>query len=225
MDHVLPNENPPRARAMRGATMLLRDILSDLGAAAARAEPAAAEPSATLGDLIDRLDERAFGLMLLLLALPCCLPFVYVLPQIVSVPMLALAAQMAIGRRAPWLPNSLRKRTFSVGEFKAVIDRSEKYVGWVERFARPRLRPVTGHGGARLVGLLLLAPCLSIMTPLPMTNTVPGIGVAIAALGLIERDGILVVLGLLAGLGWVALLLFAGVEGIEFLKTWIAARF
>lgn len=228
----------PRAR-MRGATQLLKDILTELDHAAARRmpdpaagsarsaqpDPEARGPTATLGDVLDRLDERAFGLLLLLLALPCCLPFIYVLPQIVSLPMLALAGQLALGRRSPWLPNRLRRRSFVVADFRHVVERAEKYLGWVERLATPRLKPVTGRGGARLVGLVLLVPIGSIMVPLPGTNTVPGIGVAVAALGLIERDGVLVVLGLLIGFLWVALLLTLGLEAASLIKAWLAAHF
>ena len=214
---------------MRGATKLLNDILADLEATVRSRAPADeshgdAGAEATLGDVMERLDERAFGFALLLLALPCTLPFVYVLPQIVAVPMLFLAGQMALGRRSPWLPEKLHARRFSVPDFRNVVERSEKYVGWVERFARPRLRPVTGHGAARLVGLVLLVPIASILIPLPGTNSVPGVGVAVAALGLIERDGVLVVLGLLIGFLWVALLLTLGLEAASLIKDWLAAR-
>ncbi len=180
--------------------------------------------SAKLGNLIDRLDERAFGLMLLLLALPCCLPFIYLLPQIVALPMLALAGQLAAGRQHPWLPKALHEREFSIPAFQSVISKSERYLGWVERFARPRLLSLSSDIGVRIVGLLLLVPTASILVPLPSTNTVPGIGVAIASLGLIERDGLLIILGLLIGFFWVALLLFLGVEAVEIIKNWLAAR-
>ncbi len=227
----------PRA-SMRGATKLLRDILEDLERlAASRAAASAAAPgpsgaevkdrvsTATLGDVVDRLDERAFGLLLLLLGLPCAVPFVYVLPQIISLPILALAGQMAMGRKTPWLPEKLRRRSFPIRAFKDVIDKSERYVRWVERIAHPRLRPVTGHGGARFVGAILLIPAFSILVPLPGTNAVPGMGISVAALGLIERDGILVILGLLIGVGWVVLLLVLGLEAVDIIKTWLAATF
>ena len=227
------------AKPKRGATWLLKDILGDLerlaaarqpdpapnAAIGARSDPEAKGLTASLGDVLDRLDERAFGLLLLLLALPCCLPFVYVLPQIVAVPMLALAGQLALGKRTPWFPEKLRQRSFIVRDFRDVLDRSEKYLGWVERLASPRLRAVTGHGGARFVGLVLLVPIASILTPLPGTNTIPGIGVAIAALGLIERDGVLVILGLVIGFLWVALLLTLGLEAASLIKAWISAQF
>ena len=213
---------------MRGATRILNDILHDLASSPAAANIADDDqengPRASFGDVIDRLDERAFGFLLLLLALPCCLPFVYLLPQLVALPMLALAAQLAIGRAHPWLPKALHERSFAVADFQSVLTRSEKYVGWFERLARPRLRAITSHHGARIVGAILLVPTASILVPLPSTNTIPGIGVAIASLGLIERDGLLVLLGIAIGLAWVALLLFLGLEASQIIKDWISTR-
>jgi len=206
---------------LRGAVGVLHDILDQLKSSAPENDRA---PSAALGDVLDRLDERAFGFLLLLLALPCCIPFLWVIPQIVALPMLALAIQMARGSRHPWLPKKLHDRRFAIAEFQGVLAKAERYVGWVERFAAPRLKPVTGHGANRILGALLLIPIASILTPLPSTNTVPGIGVAIAALGLIERDGVLVIAGLLLGFVWVGLLLFLGVEAAHILAGWLTGR-
>jgi len=224
------------ADAQRGVVDLFRAMIAELEARwrAGRAgeghegEPLA-EPDASLGEIVDRLDERAFGLLLLLLCLPCIPPFVYVLPQIVSLPMLALAGQMAAGRPSPWLPARFKARRLQLKEFTKVLDFCEKYVRWFEAIARPRLPAVTGRTGARIVGALMIVPALSILTPLIGTNTVPGIGIAIASLGLVQRDGLLVILGLVVGLGWVLLLvLFAVFFGVEFataLKDWIGGLF
>ncbi|MEO0397902.1 MAG: exopolysaccharide biosynthesis protein [Pseudomonadota bacterium] len=232
-------EKPEQEEVVRplGAVDFLQSVLVDLaGDAAVRAEApgqrldgdeqtdAPTEATASLGAVVDRLDERAFGLMLLLLALPCCLPFVYLLPQIVALPMAAIAAQMALGREQPWLPSALGARTFRVDHFQAVVSKSARYVRWVEAIARPSLLPITGKTGVRLVGTLLMAPCVSILVPLPATNTVPGVGVAIAALGLIERDGRLVALGLVIGFVWIGALLIFGLEAASLLKDWVTAR-
>jgi len=172
----------------------------------------------TLGDLSDAMEERAFGLLLLILALPCCLPFVYLLPQLVALPMVVLAWQMAMGRRAPWLPETLRKRRLPVEGLLEVVDRTRRYGGgFVERLAHPRLVGLTGDRGTRVIGALLVVPCLSILVPLPLTNTVPGFGVSLAAVGLIERDGLFVIAGLLVGLAWVLLLAIGGPALIYFL--------
>lgn len=239
IDQAMNNKTPGAAGqeepAISGATALLGDILDQLTAAAApqgnvasagleEGPNADAAATASLGDVLDRLDERAFGFLLLLLALPCCLPFIYLLPQIVSLPMLALAGQLAAGKSSPWLPEKLKSREFAIKDFRSVLTRSERYVGWVEKLARPRLEFVTGPVGVRLVGLLMLLPTASIMVPLPSTNTVPGIGIAVTSLGLIERDGLLVITGLIIGFLWVGLLLFLGVEAASILKDFVAAR-
>lgn len=171
----------------------------------------------TLGELFDAMEERAYGLLLLLLALPCCLPFVYLLPQIVALPMLVLAGQLALGRQSPWLPQGLRQRRFQVASLVAVIERANPYLKIAEWVAYPRLGIVTNHVGSRVVGALLLVPTASILVPLPLTNTMPGIGVAVASVGLIERDGLLVLAGLVVGLLWVAALVIGGQAAISFL--------
>ncbi len=182
-------------------------------------------PKASLFQLIEALDERAYGMLLLLLALPCTLPFIYLLPQIVALPMLALAAQLAIGKHTPWLPKGLGEREFQISMMHSTVDRAEKYLGWIERITHPRLTALSEGVGSRITGALLIIPCASILVPLPMTNTTPGIGVALAAIGLIERDGLLIILGLLIGLLWVFALVFLGAEAISFAKDWLLARF
>jgi len=206
----------------RGAIAHLLAILDRLKA---RATPEAVPVRATLGAVLEELDERAFGLLLLLLALPCCIPFLYGLPQLVALPMLALCGQLIAGRHVPWLPARLRARDFAIADFQTVLTRSARYIGWVERLAHARLLPLTSHLGSRIVGLLLFVPTASILVPLPSTNTVPGIGVAITSVGLIERDGLLIIGGLLVGFIWVGTLVFFGVEGLAYIKGLISSRF
>ena len=175
----------------------------------------------TLGQLFDAMRGRAFGLLLLLLALPCALPFVYLLPQIVALPMLLIAGQMAYGRRAPWLPASVSERSLSVAALEKVVTRAGPWLRVVERVSKPRLAGLSGRTGSRLVGMLLLIPTASILVPLPLTNTVPGIGVAIAAFGLIERDGLLILAGLLLGFTWIVLLILGGQMAVSAIIHWL----
>lgn len=219
------------SEAPRGALAKIEAILkphlnpapADTQAADGQA-PAAGKATITLGELSDLMEERAFGLLLLVLALPCCLPFVYLLPQLVALPMVVLAVQMASGRRAPWLPETLRKRQLPVAGLLDVVARAKRYGGWLERLAHPRFPGLTGDRATRIIGVLLIVPCLSILVPLPLTNTVPGIGVALAAVGLIERDALFVLLGLVIGLVWVAILAIGGPALIYFLINFLLNR-
>jgi hypothetical protein len=166
----------------------------------------APEEGFTLRQIFDRLHERAFGAALFVLALPCCIPFLWGVPQVVALPMMVLAAQMAAGRREPWLPEKLAQRKIERKGLNRTATGGRKWFGWLEKIARPRLTFLLAPVGERVIGLLLVVFCASILLPIPGTNTVPGIGVAIIAFGLMARDGILVILGSVIGAAWIATL-------------------
>jgi len=60
------------------------------------------------------------------------------------------------------------------------------------------------------------------LLPFPMTNTVPGFAVALASFGLIQRDGLLVIGGLVLGTAWVSFLVFAAIFGLETVTSLIS---
>ncbi|KCZ91603.1 ExoD family protein [Hyphomonas johnsonii MHS-2] len=185
----------------------------------------APEEGLSLRAILDQLDESAFGAGLFFLALPCCIPFLYGVPQIVSLPMMALAGQMAAGRELPWMPEKFGQRKIDRNGLTQMAKGGRKWLGWIETFTKPRLTGITGKKSERVVGLFLCVFSASILVPLPMTNTVPGFGVALASFGLINKDGILVILGILVGLAWIFGLVVLGPVAllalIGALKDWL----
>lgn len=179
-----------------------RGLIAALEAIAADAPP----EGLSLSELGARLSERAFGVMLFVLAIPVCMPFLYGVPQIVALPMMALALQMAAGRAQPWLPARLGARRLSQAALRRTASGARKWFGWIETLARPRLSVLTGPIGERVTGALFVLFCASILVPLPATNTTPGIAIVIAAIGLITRDGLVLLAGLILGAAWVSLL-------------------
>ena len=186
-------------------TMTPRTFLQSLEAMADEAPP----EGLSLKAILDRLDERAFGAMLFILALPCAIPFLYVVPQLVALPMMALSIQMLSGRQEPWLPEKFGARQINKDALGRMSRFGRKWFGWLERFAHPRLTVLTGHVAERLIALFLIVFCASIMIPLPSTNSVPAVAVAILAFGLMSRDGLLVILGILLGSAWISFLVIA----------------
>lgn len=177
--------------------------------------------TATLGWVLDQLHERAFGLFLLVLALPCCIPFLYGIPQVVSLPLMFVSVQILLGRRVPWLPAKLAARTVSSGDLHSLAQRAGPWLRRIEAVSRPRLSALSRAPLDRLVGVALVVFSASIMVPLPGTNTVPGIAVVVVAMGLLQRDGILVILGTILGTAWIATLLIAGATLASLIKTWM----
>ena len=198
-----------------------KTLLQTVEGMAARAP----EEGYSLREIFDQLDESAFGAGLFLLTLPCCIPFLYGVPQVVALPMMALAIQMAMGKDQPWLPDALGTRKINREGLTAMAKGGRKWLGWIETFSKPRLTSITGPRSERFVGVILCLFCASILVPLPMTNTVPGFAVALAAFGLINKDGFLVVIGCVLGFIWVSSLLILGptavLTAIHFGKDWV----
>ncbi|MBU1346513.1 MAG: exopolysaccharide biosynthesis protein [Alphaproteobacteria bacterium] len=179
----------------------------------------------TLREIRDRLDERAFGLMILILAIPCLVPALYGVPQIVGIPILLLAGQMLFGREEPWLPESVLKRTVSKAMLDRMADFAVKRMGWFERLSRPRLAVFTHGLAEQAAAAFMILATLTIV--LPMTNTVPSVALTLLSVGLIQRDGLFVAAGAAVATAWAGALTAIGV-GFIVGAGWavhLAARF
>jgi hypothetical protein len=171
----------------------------------------------TLREIRDRLDERAFGLMILILAIPCLVPALYGVPQIVGIPILLLAGQMLAGRVEPWLPEAALRRRVSKAWLDRMADFATKRMHWFERFSRPRLTVFAEGWAERAAAAFMILATLTIV--LPLTNTVPSVALTLLAVGLIQRDGLFVAAGAAVATGW-ALTLAAIVIGFYVGAGW-----
>ncbi len=163
----------------------------------------------TLLEIRDRLDERAFGLMILILAIPCLVPALYGVPQIVGIPILILAVQMLAGRVEPWLPKAVLQRRVSKAWLDRMADFATKRMGWFERLSRPRLTVFAEGWAERAAAFFMILATLTIV--LPMTNTVPSVALTLLAVGLIQRDGLFVAAGAAVATGWATALAAVGI--------------
>jgi hypothetical protein len=168
----------------------------------------------TLGSLTDRIDEKSFAVVLLLLLIPSALPIptggVTHLLELIAV---IVVAQMALGRQELWLPRRFREHELGERMTGKAIPRILKVVRWFERWARPRFartlafRPVTS-----LVAVFLLVFVAGALLAPPFSglDTLPSLGVVIVCLGVIFSDAIIVALGLLVGTAGIALVIALG---------------
>jgi hypothetical protein len=156
----------------------------------------------SVGDLIDGLGDRAFAIILLMLSLPIAIPGPPGLPAIFGAPMLIFTAQLCLGYHRPWLPGFVRRRRFSRSALLSLLRRVRPVLTRLEQVCRPRLLALTAGLGERLVGgfFFLSAAVLMNPVPIPFSHLPLGIALAILALGYVERDGIVVIAGLVGGI-------------------------
>ncbi len=154
-----------------------------------------------LGELVQQLGSRAFGPTLLICALPEALPLpVAGVSAIIGIPLLLFSAQLMLGFSAPRLPQWLAKREFKRKEFEKAVRHILRYLRRFERIIRPRWQFATTPLVERGLGALFLILAFVIMLPIPFGNMLPAIAIVVISLGLIEADGVLVVVGTIAAL-------------------------
>lgn len=163
------------------------------------------EERITVGDFVDAFGDRGHALLMLTLALLNLVP-VYVpgLSAVTGLPLAAIAFQMALGTRHPWLPGFLLRRSMAVVDLRHMIDRAEPWLRPVERVLRPRLE-VLAHGiPKRLMAAVCVVLALLLSTPIPFTNMVFAAPIAVFSLGAVQRDGIAVAVAAAASIAAVA---------------------
>jgi len=167
----------------------------------------------SVGDLVDRMADRAFGFLILLLALPNCVPSPPGLSTITGLPIIVFALQIAIGGHRPWLPRFLRDRTFKREDLKRLLTRVLPYIRRFERISRPRLTGLLQGPAERILGMILFVLSIIMALPIPLGNLFPSVAIAIIAIALLEQDGIALLIGYAAG-GAAASIAFAVLVGI-----------
>ncbi|MEM6521205.1 MAG: exopolysaccharide biosynthesis protein [Cyanobacteria bacterium P01_C01_bin.70] len=180
----------------------------------------------TLTDILNLAEERTFGFLFVLLALPSALPIPapgYSTPF--GIVMFVLAVQLVAGRQRPWLPKSWKTKGFALGQTQKVVKAGLPWLQRIEVLSRPRLTPVcTNRGGKAVLGLAIALMSVCMMIPIPGTNTLPAIGVFITGFGLLDDDGFISLMGLvvcLLGASLVSVILFAGVQGGSAALKWM----
>jgi hypothetical protein len=163
-------------------------------------------PGITLRAILKTLGERGFALLIVGLGLPNCLPMPPPIPLLCGLLLIFVALQMVLGWATPWLPGFLLEKTVSRATLSNFIERAMPWVDRLERFAKPRLSLFDSQLAFRLVGSALMVFSLALVFAAPFIGQVPlGLAVVLIGLGLVERDGLLVLGGICVGCAGTAL--------------------
>jgi hypothetical protein len=148
----------------------------------------------TLGWLMGSLHERSFGIIMLLLALVAMAPGF----SIVAVLLLIIPAfQMIAGRSAPVFPRCIAARPLPTRHLAALVQRAVPVLRYLEKVIHPRW-PTPFEATKRLVGTVVAILSTSLVfIPIPLSNVVPALAIALVSLAYLEEDGLLLSIALL----------------------------
>ena len=168
----------------------------------------------TFGDMGDAFAEKGFAVTaLLLMSLPALpLPTGGVTHVFEAVTIL-VGAEMVVGRTTLWLPRRLRRRPLGPLLTDRALPAVIRLVRWFERRSRRRLPGLFAHRWTmRLLGLVIIgfATAAALAPPFSGLDTVPALGVVGVAMAIVLEDALILVLGLVVGVGGVALIVSLG---------------
>ncbi|NJS41500.1 exopolysaccharide biosynthesis protein [Candidatus Gracilibacteria bacterium] len=139
--------------------------------------------------------------MLVVLAIPSALP----LPAAgYSVPfgiiLTVLAIQMILNKKYVWFPNWINNRSLPTSKDAKLLNGMVKFLEFFENLLKPRLKILSKGLFYRVLGILVLLCAISMIIPIPLTNTIPAFGVFLVGLGLLEEDGFFILAGLISAI-------------------------
>ena len=177
----------------------------------------------TLGSMGTVFAERSFAAMILLLMILPATP----LPtggvtHVFEVITVLLGLQMVIGRRTIWLPARFARRSLGATTTDKAIPFIVKVVRKVERFSRPRGVRLFENGiFYRLIGVVVIAFAVAAALAPPFTglDTLPALGAVVVALSMIQKDVLVLAVGVALGTGGIALALTVGAALYTFVRS------
>lgn len=211
----MPRRNPLAAREP-GRGRRLSEMLQALAASQTSGRVDLAAIARFMG-------RGSIAALLIVLALPMAVPIPLPgISVIFGIPLIVVSGQLLLGRRDAWLPRALARRSLAMADLALVVGRVLPRLRALERLVKPRLEWLTGDWAMLPVGAVCLLLAIVITLPIPLGHVLPGTAIVVLALGLLERDGVVVGLGLLLSLVAMAVIALASAGLVAVLRPWFS---
>ncbi len=154
----------------------------------------------TIYELNQTLQGRAYGILLLILALPNLVPMPAPgLSAALGAPLMLFTFQHMLGFKVPWIPKFIGQRHIKHSDLARACNFIIPYLQKLEFAIKPRLILLVSYPADRFIALSCFILSLMIMLPVPFGNALPALAICLFAFGILQRDGLLVIFGISIG--------------------------
>ncbi|RWY84388.1 exopolysaccharide biosynthesis protein [Rhizobium leguminosarum] len=178
------NRRPPRGVA----TARLREML----------ELARMKGGLSIGEALEAMGPSSIAFTILFLAIPALTPIPGPFGMVFGTALALVSLQIVAGGRKVWLPAIVRDRRVSSATLDLVVGHAVPVIARVEKVVRAgRLQVFTGPTVQALLGIPVFLLAVVIALPIPFGNILPVFSLVVLAVALMERDGLVTLIGLL----------------------------
>jgi len=176
----------------------------------------------SLAEIVDKLQDRGFGILMFLFSFPMAIPLPYPpgFTTILGLPLLFFSLQMLFGMQHIWLPKWLSKQEIKVKHLSIAVRSTASIFRRLERFMKPRLLSFTSPRGEKVIGFVSLLCSISIALPIWFGNAIPSAGIMLMSIGLLYLDGVMILAGIIVsfiGLFVASLVVVVGIKAFKYL--------
>ena len=185
-------------------------------------------PTLTLDEVVEAFGDRGIGALILVLSLMALFPWPPGGKAVFAAPIILLAVELATQRNEVWLPRWLLKASLNRSAYRKATSRLIRPIRFVENLTRPRLTVFTGPLSEMFIGVICVILAAIMALPIPFGDMLPGLTLIFFALGIMQKDGAAVLLGV-AGTavtgGYLVLIWATVVEVAQHIAGWAASLF
>lgn len=109
-----------------------------------------------------------------------------------------LGIQIALGKNFIWIPKYIRHKMIASFFLIKVINQILKILKFMKRWSQSRYERITKKPSTRVMNGIMIALvglCLALAPPIPLTGLIASVAVILIAIGLLNNDGVYLVLG------------------------------
>ena len=154
-----------------------------------------------LSVLLKQVGNSGFGTISGILTMPMLIPLPIPLvgfSALVGSGIMLVGCQLALGYEKPYLPQRIARIELSPAASQKILKNINRLLQPLERMSRHRFsRFSNSWWGCRITGVCLAwdALLMSLPLPIPLTNLVPAYTILFLAIGLLEFDGLFILIG------------------------------
>lgn len=156
------------------------------------------EEKIRFGDLAKDLHEQGIPLLIAFFAIPVCIPIPYPpgFSTAISITIAIFAIQLFKQRPELWLPKWANEKSLSRETVVKMLARAVPKLRWMERRFKESWLHLCSSRSEKIIALIVLFNNILIAIPIPGVHFFPGWSIMIMCLGLINRDGRVVAIGM-----------------------------
>lgn len=123
-----------------------------------------------------------------------------IISSLISILCIILSFQIMINKSDIFLPKFFKNLSIERKTLDKIVKRINPYLIRLETVTKKRIRFIFSKNGLILLNTFLFLLSANLFIPLPITNMIPAMSIMIIVFGVLNNDGLFVLIGLLIGM-------------------------